>query len=72
MGRLFGFIGTVAALAIGMYIYSLQVKGIDPTATASNSAEVAIITGVKNDLIAIANAERGYMASRAVMHRSMS
>ena len=63
MGRVFGFVGTVATLAIGMYIYSLQVKAIDPTSTSPDSAEVAVITGVKNDLISIANAERGYMAS---------
>lgn len=63
MGRLFGFVGTVATLAIGMYIYSLQVKAIDPTASA-NGADVVVVAGVKNDLIAIANAERGYMASQ--------
>ena len=63
MGRVFGFVGTVVTLAIGMYIYSLQVKAIDPAAASSDSAEVANIVGVKNDLISIANAERGYMAS---------
>ena len=63
MGRAFGFVSIVATMAIGMYIYSLQVKAIDPTAATSNGAEVTTITGVKNDLLAIANAERGYMAS---------
>ncbi|MGA9526998.1 MAG: hypothetical protein WBS24_02650 [Terriglobales bacterium] len=64
MGRLFGFVGTVATLAIGMYIYSQQVKAIDPSAVSGpDSAEVANIVGVKNDLISIANAERGYLAS---------
>ena len=63
MGRVFGFVGTMVTLAIGMYIYSLQVKAIDPTAASANGEEVATITGVKNDLIAIGNAERGYMAS---------
>ena len=61
--RLFGFIGTVVTLAIGMYIYSLQVKSIDPSASGANVKDVAVISGVKNDLINIANAERGYMAS---------
>jgi hypothetical protein len=65
MGRVFGFVGTVVTLAIGMYIYSLQVKTITPGAGSSgNSAEVTTIVGVKNDLIAIANAERGYQASQ--------
>jgi len=63
MGRLFGFVGTLATLAIGMYIYSLQVKAIDPSAAPTNGPEVATIAGVKNDLLAIANAERSFWAS---------
>jgi hypothetical protein len=62
MGRLFGFVATVVTLAIGMYIYSLQVKTLTPGAGGGNS-DVVTITGVKNDLIGIANAERGYMAT---------
>jgi hypothetical protein len=64
MGRLFGFVGTVVTLAIGMYIYSLQVKPLQSSPDAAQPDEVAIITGVKNDLLAIANAERGYLASQ--------
>lgn len=63
MGRALGFVGTIVTMAIGMYIYSLQVKAIDPTAASANKMEIATIAGVKNDLIAIGNAERGYMAS---------
>ncbi len=61
MGRLFGFVGTVVTLAIGMYLYSLQVKTLAPT--SGNPEEAATITGVKADLIGIANAERGYLAT---------
>jgi hypothetical protein len=64
MGRAFGFLGTVITLAIGMYIYSLQVKTLTPGAGSGNPEEAATITGVKNDLIGIANAERGYLASQ--------
>jgi hypothetical protein len=64
MGRAFGFLGTIVTMAIGMYIYSLQVKTLTPDAGSGNSAEVATIVGVKNDLIGIANAERGYQASQ--------
>ena len=64
MGRVFGFVGTVITMAIGMYIYSLQVKTLTPAAGPSNSADMATIVGVKNDLIGIANAERGYQASQ--------
>jgi hypothetical protein len=62
MGRVFGFVGTIVTLAIGMYIYSLQVKTLTPGAGSGNPEEAATITGVKNDLISIANAERGYLA----------
>jgi hypothetical protein len=60
----FGILATVISMAIGMYIYSLQVKTLTPVAGPSNAGEVANITGVKNDLIGIANAERGYLASQ--------
>jgi hypothetical protein len=64
MGRVLGFVGTVVTMAIGMYIYSLQVKTLTPaTGGSGNTAEYATITGVKNDLISIANAERGSLAS---------
>jgi hypothetical protein len=64
MGRAFGFLGTVVTLAIGMYIYSLQVKTLTPGAGSGNAEEFATISGVKNDLIGIGNAERGYFASQ--------
>ena len=64
MGRVLGFLGTVITMAIGMYIYSLQVKTLSPSTGGSNTEEVATITGVTNDLIGIANAERGYQASQ--------
>jgi hypothetical protein len=64
MGRVFGFLGTVITMAIGMYIYSLQVKTLNPGTANGSTEEVATITGVKNDLIGIANAERGYQASQ--------
>jgi hypothetical protein len=64
MGRVLGFLGTIITMAIGMYIYSQQVKTLTPDAGSGNPAEIATITGVKNDLIGIANAERGYLASQ--------
>jgi hypothetical protein len=63
--RLFGFLGLVITVAIGMYIYSLQVKAIDPTSGSSAMAtDAPLIAGVKNDLIAIGSAERGHLASQ--------
>jgi hypothetical protein len=63
LGRAFGLIGTLVTLAVGMYIYSLQVKTLQPASAAGPGEETATITGVKMDLIGIANAERGYMAT---------
>jgi hypothetical protein len=62
--RLFGFLGLVITLAIGMYIYSLQVKAIDPASSSAMATDAPLIAGVKNDLIAIGSAERGYLASQ--------
>jgi hypothetical protein len=63
MGRVLGFLGTVITMAIAMYIYSLQVKTLTPGTGSGNPQDFATITGVKSDLIGIANAERGYLAS---------
>lgn len=64
MLRVFGFLGTIVTMAIGVYIYSLQVKTLTPGAGSGNPEEIVTITGVKNDLIGIATAERGYLASQ--------
>ena len=64
MGRVLGFLGTIITMAIGMYLYSVQVKTLTPGAGSGNPEEVAVIAGVKGDLIGIANAERGYLASQ--------
>jgi hypothetical protein len=63
LGRALGLIGTVITLAAGMYFYSLQVRNLQPSGDGG-SGEAALITGVKMDLIGIANAERGYAAAQ--------
>ena len=63
MGRVLGFVGTIVTMAIGMYIYSQQIKTLTP-AGSGNPEDYATITGVKSDLIGIANAERGYLATQ--------
>ena len=64
--RLFGFLGLVITLAVGMYIYSVQIKTIEPSVADGtgpmNATEAPLIAGVRNDLIAIASAERGFLA----------
>jgi hypothetical protein len=63
MGRAFGFLGTVIVMAVGMYIYSIQLKNTSAPGNAGTPTGTANIAGVKNDLISIANAERGYFAT---------
>ena len=61
MGRILGLLGVVVAMATGLYVYSSQVKTMQASPT-SDPATAANITGVKTDLLSIANAERGYLA----------
>jgi hypothetical protein len=63
MGRLFGFLGIVIALAVGMYVYSKQAQSSSAAAGANNPKAAINITAVKSDLISIATTERRYFAS---------
>jgi hypothetical protein len=63
MGRLFGFVGLVAALAVGMYIYSKDIQNTSATTGTNNPRAAVNITGVRTDLMSIAQAERGYFAT---------
>jgi hypothetical protein len=63
MGRLFGFLGIVIALAVGMYVYSKQAQSSSAAAGANNPKAAINITAVKSDLIIIATTERRYFAS---------
>ena len=67
MSRAFGFIGLLIVLGIGAYIYMRQAQAVTPggggagsTATPRSTIDVV---GVKNDLIALANAERRHFAA---------
>src|SRR5258708_20641792 len=59
MGRVLGFLGTFVTMAIGMYIYSLQVKTLTPGPGSGNPEEIAATAGVKNELIAMAHSDQG-------------
>jgi hypothetical protein len=63
MGRLFGFIGVLAALAAGMYIYARQAQTSSAAVGANNPKAAVNIIGVRNDLMSIAQAERSYFAT---------
>ena len=63
MGRILGLIGLVAAMAIGMYIYAKQAQSSSEAVEVSNPKAAINITGVRSDLMTIAQGERGYFAS---------
>lgn len=63
MARALGFLSIVITMAVGMYIYSSQLKSATPAGTANPEASVNIIA-VQNDLVSIARAERQYLAEK--------
>ena len=63
MGRALGFIGVLIAVAIGGYIYTKQTQSVAPGGTTPQTT--IDVTGVRNDLIAIASAERRYFATNS-------
>ena len=63
MRSVMGLLGLVVAVAIGLFVYRTQFTGSsDVTMGTGNPRAAADITGVKNDLLAIAQAERAYQA----------
>src|SRR5438034_5776102 len=63
MGRAVGFIAGLMVVAIGGYLYTRQAQTLMPGGTAPKST--IDVVAVRNDLIAIAKAERYYWVSNA-------
>jgi hypothetical protein len=63
MGRSLGFIMLLIVVGIGGYLYTRQAQSV--TAIGSNPETIIEVTGVHNDLMAMANAERRYFASNS-------
>jgi hypothetical protein len=63
MGRSFGFIMVLIVASMGAYLYTKQATSVTPD--GSNPQTMVEVTGVRNDLLALANAERRYWASNA-------
>ncbi len=59
MGRVLGFLGLLIAVAVGFYIYTRTAQSVTPVGAGSPQAAIDI-TGVKTDLLALANAERNH------------
>jgi hypothetical protein len=63
MTRVFGFVGLLLVLGMGAYIYKQQVQGVAAVGgSKTNPATTVDVIGVRNDLVAIANAERRHFA----------
>src|SRR6266436_7194031 len=62
MGRAFGFISLIVVVAIGGYLYTKQVQSVTAVGGATPTTTIDV-TAVRNDLLALANAERQYFAS---------
>lgn len=63
MGRIFGFLVLIVTVGVGIYLYAKQAQSSSAAAGASNPKAAINITGVRTDLMTIAQAERGYFAS---------
>ncbi len=63
MSRLFGFVGLLLVLGVGAYIYKQQILATAAPGSTANPRGTVDLVGVKNDLIAIAQAERRHLAS---------
>lgn len=63
MGRVFGFISLIIVVAVGAYIYMRQTQSVMTAGTSTPTATVDLV-GVKNDLLAIAQAERSHAAQQ--------
>src|SRR5579859_1939539 len=63
MGRAFGFVSLIIVVGIGAFIYMRQTQGVTSADTSNPTATVDLI-GVRNDLLAIAQAERNHAATQ--------
>ena len=65
MGRAFGFIALIVVVGIGAYLYTKQMESATSVGGGATPTTTVDVTGVRNDLLALANAERQYWASNA-------
>jgi hypothetical protein len=63
MARTLGFLALLVGMGVGIYLYARQAQTSSAAAGANNPRAAVNITGVRTDLMNIAQAERGYFAS---------
>ena len=61
MSRALRLIGVLIAAAIGFYLYTQQAQTV--SLGTANPRQTIEVTGVKNDLVTLANAQRRYFAT---------
>lgn len=62
MGRALGFVGILIVVGVGFYIFTRQAQNVAPAEGGSPHATIDL-AGVRNDLVALANAERRHFAT---------
>lgn len=62
MTRVLGLIGLVIAMAIGFYLYTKQAQTASSAMGAASPRAAIDVTGVRNDLLAFASAEKQQFA----------
>jgi hypothetical protein len=64
MTRVFGFVGLLVVLCIGAFIYKQQIEGTAAVGGSKTNPRMTVdVVGVRNDLMAIASAERRHFAT---------
>ncbi|HEY7351880.1 MAG TPA: hypothetical protein VH596_03845 [Terriglobales bacterium] len=60
MGRILGFVGLLISAGIIFYLTTRQAQTVSQVGGGSTIQSAEVLTGVKGDLLSIANAERQY------------
>src|SRR5437764_14962881 len=63
MGRIFGFVGVLISAGIVFYLYTKQAQSIASVGGGTSVQAAEVMTGVRGDLLGIANAQRRYKAT---------
>lgn len=66
MSRAFSFIGIIIVMAVGMFIYSRQLKSVSPSGmegSTANPRATIDLQGVRRDLIQFAKVEQQHLAT---------
>jgi hypothetical protein len=63
MGRIFGFAGVLISAALVFYLYTKQAQSVASIGGGTTIQAAENMTGVKGDLLSIANAERVFNAT---------